>query len=90
VNIWRFDWWKSISKVSVEWEYKWAKDYVANGFSPSEADGVLEEMEGSMANWAELLKNFPKHALVKDLRAWKKKMHDRIKDLRGELDKAIL
>jgi hypothetical protein len=86
--IWRLDWWEEMSKAATEWEYLWAKDHAANGFSAQEADGVLKEMQDAQVHWGTLAAKFTASRIGKDLKAWHKHMSKKIKDLRKQIEQA--
>jgi hypothetical protein len=86
--IWRLDWWQEIAKAAMEWEYLWAKDHAANGFSAKEVDAVLKEMQDAQVHWGALAAKFTAGRISKDLKTWHKHMSKKIKDLRKQIEQA--
>lgn len=85
--IWRLDWWKDIARAGAEWEFLWARDHAANGFTGQEADGVLKEMQMAEEHWGKLANKFPGNDIAKALRVWNKDMGKKVKDVRKQIER---
>jgi len=84
--LWDYEWWLKASKAGIEWEYGWARDYMANEHPRSEAVALLNDLDVAMGKWEQLLaKLVKKNVNVMKFKPWVKETSKKVKVLLNDL-----